>query len=333
MFLGGADQEPEWRAEPFKGLFRWWWRIAQGRDLDMERLREAESHMFGFAGDKEQGKKSSVSLTLESACAPRGDSLNSSHRVHHPEVGQNPNGASISSLLYLAGMGLMTPECKPKHQYFPSGGRFRLTVTAPMARLQELKTTLALVQAFGTVGGRSRNGWGSFQTLSGAMEKSEAVGLIKKCEIDWKDACRKDYPHCLGKDEKGSLLWKTKEAESWHKAMHLLAEAYVKVRAETVPNGLPPINPGPRNSGNLSERHLLGIPLTNHSVDRPTRYASPLRFVVKRVQSSGEYKGFVLHVPQAFPQAPSHLNQIRVWELVHAKLDALLKRAQYGDCL
>jgi len=142
-----------------------------------------------------------------------------------------------------------------------------------------------------------------------------------------KDGFEKDYPNCLGKDQR-PLLWRTGEKRTWQDAMRELADAYVGVRAREV-NGLPSLHP------DKGERHLLGIPLTNHPMPKPARFSSPLRFSVRKHDAS-HYFGVVLHLPQRFPDETAKLSreqQLEVWGIVHRKLDVLLNRASYEECL
>jgi|Deesub1362A_J573_1020465.scaffolds.fasta_scaffold03401_5 CRISPR-associated protein Cmr1 len=47
LFLGGAEQQPELRPAPFKGMLRYWWRALAGRFMGVERLRQEEARIFG----------------------------------------------------------------------------------------------------------------------------------------------------------------------------------------------------------------------------------------------------------------------------------------------
>ncbi len=104
MFLGDARQQADWRTAPFKGLIRYWWRIAQHDQKDRNSLAEAESKLFGSAGDQnEEGcGKSMVEVMIRSHSKPeeRWEPIKL-NGIRHPEKG------TIDPLLYLAGMGLM----------------------------------------------------------------------------------------------------------------------------------------------------------------------------------------------------------------------------------
>lgn len=303
LFLGNARQETEWRAAPFKALMRYWWRVAQVDSGGPEDLLAREAKLFGAA--REAGsQKSRITLSVAATVRPQTASLGVNlSKVWHPEVGRQ--GRDLNPLLYLAGMGLMQANGKVNRSYFAADATFHLTLHFSSDLLEDLKPTLALVAAFGALGARCRNGWGSFQIESGLpWNKEELTAALDRCTKNWRDGFAKDYPNCLGLDELDDnkpLLWKTKPYNSWEEAMRELAEAYIAIRAGKAPKAtskaIPRLAPDP----DFAERHLLGVPLTNHKVNIE-RHASPLRFVVRKRET--QFLGFVLHLPFRFANAP-----------------------------
>ena len=328
MFLGNANQEAEWRPEPLKGLFRYWWRILhsalpQVGQTDMRELLHEESALFGFAGDNEAAGsgKSLVGITVLGAEKPCVEKFPFVETIDHPETDRG----KIDPLLYLAGIGLMQ-NGQVKHPYFRPSSCFSFYVDFPEKDSDSINGVLALLQAFGGLGGRSRNGWGSFQVVRGGLEREDVLRVLGEATRNWKDGFDKDYPNCLGKDPK-PLLWKTKGKGTWQDAMRELADAYVGVRAREV-KGLRSLHP------DNGQRHLLGLPLTHHNPQGPGRYSSPLRFSVRKHGS--KYFGLAVHLPQRFPSETVKLSreqQLEVWGIVHRKLDVLLNRASYEECL
>jgi CRISPR type III-B/RAMP module RAMP protein Cmr1 len=74
MFLGNASQEAELRAAPFKGLLRYWWRVAEGAQFaDHTELLAAENKLFG-SPDEEHGGRSLVTVEVNGdlQCFPIG---------------------------------------------------------------------------------------------------------------------------------------------------------------------------------------------------------------------------------------------------------------------
>jgi len=339
LFLGNADQEAELRSPPFKYLMRYWWRVTQHEKADPSSLLEAESRLFGSAGEDGDGAtgkspiKISVSLDKSQSAKPCKDDLPLLKKIHHPEC-RHQNGM-INPLLYLGGMGLMK-NASVTHSYYRSGLRFKVNIDYDPYVVEQVRDCLSIIQAFGALGSRCRNGWGSIQMVSGASDIDNVINLLQKFTRPWEQGLEKDYPNCLGQDDdKKPLLWKTTPQESWEQAMRELADAYAALRARPI-GAYPRINPGTNTKP--GERHLLGVPLTNHSGGWPknARHASPLRFVIRR--KDNQYRGFILHLPYKFSSQmhyPPGIDQKAFWEKVHSKLDAIgnLKRAEYKDCL
>ncbi len=318
MFLGGADQNAELRAASFKGLLRYWWRVAFGyRFHSAPDLYSAEAKLFG-SPDDDSGKSKVIVQVVP------GDNLTVSKAgfkklkgIKHSEV----KGGEVNPLNYLAGMGLIKGAVQ--HSYFLPGGHFRLMITA---RPKDIEIVLSLLKAFGTAGGRSRNGWGSLNisAKNGFFNSSENV--LKTVIKPFDDAFNCDYPHCLGADTKGLLLWKTQGVtKSWEECLRVLADIYVKTRLSLNISG-----------HGKQDRHLLGYPVTHHSVQGWNRHASALRLLVRKSET-GLYRGYVLHVPHLFSEKMwGELDagkQKSIWRKVHAQLDGIMQRATMEELL
>jgi CRISPR-associated protein Cmr1 len=274
---------------------------------------------------------------ITSDVQPSNELLPQLKRIDHPECERQ--NKEIDPLLYLANMGIMGQRGKVNHSYFPPNSNFRWVIDYPCEKEKDVSATLALIQAFGTIGARCRNGWGSFQVKPGIIQKQDAIDLLNSSTKEWTEGFRQDYPNCLGKDENRLLIWKTKNTtDKWEEAMGQLAEAYVGIRAKNV-GGIPKLDGD--GADYPGERHLLGFPLTNHFAQKAqnwgkrARHSSPLRFFIRKKQE-GLFIGFVLHLPHRFSDQMNPMpksKQIEVWEKVHKKLDILLKRATYEECL
>lgn len=327
LFLGAASQNAEWRAAPFKALLRKWWRITQGPEISWQQLKEKEGRIFGQAADEACSGKSLVTVTVASADRPVTHPMPNGRKVIHPEMKAKGGSGAVSPLLYLAGMGQMTPSGEVKHSYFDVGAGFDLTIDYPDSSGADFERVLTLIQAFGTIGGRARNAWGSFVFTNFDCGHGEAC--LEQCTGTWTDGLAHDYPTMLGRDETGPLVWLSEPCAAWHEAMRELAAAYIAVRAGTV-GTLTKLDPN-------RERPLLGIPLTHHPVAGANRHASPLLFKVSR-NGAGKHIGLILHLPHLHSQAQAVLRgerkaQIDVWRRVHQKLDAQgsFHRATYKE--
>ena len=317
MFLGNADQEAELRAAPFKGMLRYWWRVAEGRKYGrFQDLLAAESRIFGSA-DEKTGGKSLVSIRVEpvSGMTASKEKFPFPGNIQHREC--EKTGGKVNPLNYLAGMGLIHFRNGIQHSYFPARARFRVTIDSTGDVAGEVDRAVTLFTHFAAIGSRSRNGWGCFE-----VERKKEVNFGQE---EWRKAMDRDYPNCLGRDNSGPLYWSTRETYgSWHECMRELAAIYIKVRTNLdVIHGNPP------------DRHLLGYPVTNHPVrswGRSGRHGSALRLLVRK--DGAGYRGAILHLPHLFSDTMWHgeeERQVRIWKSVHQKLDALCRRASYEE--
>ena len=313
MFLGGADQNAELRAASFKGLLRYWWRIASGfRFHSAADLYSEEARLFGSSDEGCGKSRITVEVVPGDNLARSKNGFNNPGNINHSEV----RGSRVNPLNYLAGMGLIHFRRGVLHSYFQPSGHFNLVITAQPKGVEAL---LPLFKAFAAAGGRSRNGWGS---LDVSFEKGlfNASAVLPAVIKPFDEAFEFDYPHCLGKDSKGLLLWKTRSVtQSWEDCLRDLANIYVKTRLC--------LNLSPQGR---QERHLLGYPVTNHKVEKWNRHASALRLLVRKTES-GSYRGYILHVPHLFsrkmwPESKVQ-QQKNIWRKVHSQLDGLMPRA------
>jgi CRISPR-associated protein Cmr1 len=357
-FIGGADQSGEWRVPPFKALLRQWWRLLMGayhatrnQGIATKELRKREGVGFGHAWLDDlvdDGRKKTWAfrspLRMQLGQWKPGDLQNAQlgpdPQVFHPEVGQA--GRDVGALLYL-GYGPLTYQGGTRMKAPPAVApgtaaewiwRWRDGTSAP--KESQLKWLALLIHWFGTVGGRSRNGWGSIQLfkLDGSpFANLDDTGFLKSVSIDLERCLAEDWPYAIGADQKGPLVWVAKEMTStWQEAIQLAAGIKIAFRTS--------LQPG---SGGIAQRHILGYPVTNHSVrawGNQARLANQLRFKVHRVQGSGgkdEYVPIAFHLPHRLPDAllrnlsPADQrwvreNELDVWSNVHAVLDERMAR-------
>src|SRR6185312_8372897 len=137
-------------------------------------------------------------------------------------------------------------------------------LTFPATRRKEVEATVALIQAFGTLGSRSRNGWGSLHLTPLGDEpipvwKGQFRSLDECLALDW--------PHAIGGDGR-PFVW---EKNNLSGAQAAMAEwARIKIGLRTSPHlkfqrnneqSLPRLD-----NLVLENRHLLSYPVTNHGV-------------------------------------------------------------------
>ena len=203
----------------------------------------------------------------------------------------------------------------------------------------EIKNTLRLIHLFGTIGGRSRNGWGALVLESVNGEKFFDLSSILDVKNghsrkwlynyarEWRIALKLDWCHAVGKDDEGLLFWRSKDDfPTWQEAMRHLAEVKIALRTQFHFRGA-----GPHS--NLCDRQILAYPVTKHSLKEwgsQGRLANQLFFKVHRV---GErYVPIIVHLPHGIPEVlkerlsakdKSGLSkrEEEVWLKVHKVLD------------
>lgn len=199
-----------------------------------------------------------------------------------------------------------------------SGESAGFSLAIPEADALVLERALALMHGFGTLGGRSRNGWGSFALMPQGDTGSLDLDLPLRA---WRDCLDRDWPHAIGRDDKGPLLWQTAPQPDWKALMKTLAVVKIGLRTQFV------FTTG-KNAPNPEDRHWLSYPVTNHSVQPwggNARLPNSLRFKVRRdAQDPKKLRGVIFHVPCLPPPAfhPDRKAIEGVWQRVHAFLDA-----------
>lgn len=342
-FLGNAEQAAQWRTPPIKALLRQWWRVAWAADhgfrVDVAAMRREEGLLFGVASDGEgDSRKSLVRIRLNDW------SIGKLHTwpgpdvtVSHPEV-RNREGrmVPVGAQLYLGYGPLMFRQgtALKANAAIQAGEKAILAIACPithrdaeLGRLLEansprLERAFWLMDRYGTLGGRSRNGWGSFALLSspagGGTGGEGAAPANAVPPRDWKQCLDLDWPHAIGQDEH-PLIWRTPEFTDWKVLMKRLAEIKIGLRT------LFSFTTG-RNAPRMEQRHWLSYPVTNHSVaawGNNARLPNTLRYKV-RATPEGKLVGVIFHVPHLPPAAfRPNLQDIKtVWTQVHRFLDA-----------
>lgn len=216
-----------------------------------------------------------------------------------------------------------------------------------------------LIHWFGTIGGRSRNGWGSFLLEGSKLERLEELNqanfLLNKLARPIRQCLDYDWPHAIGKDKTGLLIWVSKHPhDTWREAMMELARTKIAFRTQPKLNFLKNKDiKAPR----ADYRHVLAYPVTHHGVEgwcekdektghlitdkqgylkQSARLANQLRFKVTKT-AQGKYLGLAYHLPCSIPRellnalvAPDRTwivgQQIGIWQSVHAVLDTQMQR-------
>ena len=322
-FLGNASQQAQWRTPPIKALLRQWWRVAVAQEVSFnaDSLRKAENDLFGVAADGGDSHQSLVRLRLSHWNEGKLKDWPRHGTVKHPEV-----SAPVGSDLYL-GFGPLLYDRESRstalkaNAAIQAGDCATLSLAVPDQHASAIRTALALMNLYGTLGGRSRNGWGSFSLTPVDDNTPTLPSELNAALIQpWQVALRLDWPHAIGRDVHGALAWQTRPFADWPQLMQALARLKIGLRTDFK-------LPKERPDGRVHDRHWLSYPVTNHSVrdwGNNARLPNSLRFKVRPAPGDAQkVVGVIFHVPCKPPQAfnPDHATLVRVWQQVHAFLD------------
>ena len=322
MFLGGADGDAELRAAPLKNAVRYWWRITQG-ELSHEKMLEKEQKLFGGVTDKATRSLVDVVVT---------GSVRTGNKKKIASIGKkvNPeaNNKNVPLSTYL-GMGPVDFNgIYTKTRILP-GEKFTVSVAYPKEHKNNIIGALSLFAEFGSLGARSRNGWGSFNFLP----MNDTISLLPRKKLLEKHGeelteifkVGKKYPFKLGISNEQPLLWKIGKGNMWEDAMKLAGESYMDLRQKALP--FPKATPK-----GVQKRHILGYPVTKHKVEtweenrKNGRMPSQLRIIIRK--TGNNYNAYFFHLPHKIPKPwdSSLGSELSVWQKIHNYLDENFER-------
>jgi CRISPR-associated protein Cmr1 len=343
-FMGDANQSGRWRTPPFKAQLRQWWRVSYAAQqqfaVSVHEMRDIEGRLFGHAwldndiddeNNKVAARKSLVRIRLSRWDEGQLKSWQSANKAIHPSVNKvnHPEVGMVDSNLYMGYGPVLLPRGSREptlksNAAIQANEQAQLAVAFPEVHAITLDQALQLMDLYGTVGGRSRNGWGSYslQRIDGVDTPTcpTATQALGKClSMDW--------PHALGSDSQGALIWQTLPHKDWASLMRTLAEIKIKLRTQAAfkfPHAQP--------DGQVHARHWLSYPITRHDVNdwkrKNLRLPNQLRFKVRH--SNDGLVGVIFHMPHKPPAEFGSSTQTleRIWRQVHSHLDqsATLKR-------
>ncbi|HET8702209.1 MAG TPA: RAMP superfamily CRISPR-associated protein, partial [Nitrococcus sp.] len=215
-FLGDTEQRGAWRTPPFKAQLRQWWRLALAaqKQWDWRQIRAAEVELFGNAWPDQVARRSQMRLRLskwqpgEKNAWSNGSGQQDSMTIL---VGRQKVDAALGFEPRVHNKQSNRPHLKYERAIEAGEtAELRLAWPAEATGAEYIEAALALMSRFGTVGGRSRNGWGSY-VLGGAAAATWTDYLI-----DCHEALKVDWVRGIGRDERGPLIWRTRKAyPSW----------------------------------------------------------------------------------------------------------------------
>lgn len=359
-FLGNAEQQAQWRTPPLKALIRQWWRVVKAPQVgyDHKKLLALENALFGAAFDDGEAKshRSLVQLRLSGwqlgELAQHKDAVELKWIDHH-EVDPRKSKPHLGERKVRADVYLGYGPIGRSSAIAPNATPLELRLRCPEADAPDIRKAMQLAAWFGTLGSRSRNGWGSLHlegegltALDGLCDSKLAEQApLRTLPAALGDRLAAEWPHSVGLcDDNRPAVWRVfaektvREGKThyvgfkdWKTAMERLAALKIGFRTQFIFNSG---KPHPR----VEDRHVLAYPVTNHDLaltkDRSkpnnARLASQMRFKVVQ-NKAGECFGLITHLPCAMPAAffgdsgirpPDISRQIEVWQQVHAFLNA-----------
>ena len=313
-FLGNAHQDAAWRTPPFKSELRRWWRAAMAaRGWEVAAIRDVEGTLFGEAADG-QSRRSRVRLRFERWQSYPGQAWEAAaERSRLRATGQQLDAAGYLGYGRVAPPGAKNSAIPPKRA---QGVTWRLAWPTDRFGDGVMEEVLGLMDRFGTVGGRSRNGWGSYVLEPADTGAALPSPRLADYRVDWREAVtHHPWARGLGWDTHGPLLWQTQGQARWEDALRELG-VIRKALCQAADN----------------QRCLLSYPVTDRRQPRwgpSDRVPNTLRF---KIRSAGRdetgYVGQIAHFPcrpaDRLWQELTAADQRRfpaLWERLHDTLD------------
>jgi len=324
MFLGGADGNAELRSPPFKNALRYWWRLTQG-NLSSDDLLVREQDLFGGVKDNASRSRVDIVVTGNLTTDSVGARINIGSKKNSEAKGNN-----VSLAAYL-GMGPIHFRGIYEKAPILPGQQFKFSVTYPILNGNEIEDALSLFAHLGSLGSRSRNGWGGLHMIpeEGTAPLIPLGTLYQKYGSEMSSIFNgtkqnKKYPFKLGyqsdgKDAGSAMMWKITDADNWKGAMQTAAEKYMDVRQ---------VLKFPQNKAwGVQKRHILGYPVTNHKVNNwennnTGRMPSQLRIVVRR--QGDKFRSYFVHLPHKIPKTWDEKklgSELSNWQELHSWLN------------
>ena len=180
-FLGGADGNAEIRTAPFKEGIRYWWRVLFGaKYFDIGKLKQTEDLIFGSTENNSNVLISIKSQTKDSffelSGFPNGKRIDVSHQGKIMKV-NILDYMAYGKYDYVKGKGNVykVSHIKPKT-------KIRLNVNIKnIGYTEEIIDATKIFLAWGGVGSKSRNGFGSMDYADLSEPKSELKMLNPIC--------------------------------------------------------------------------------------------------------------------------------------------------------
>lgn len=223
MFLSGADgKTPELRPPSIKGALRFWWRAMNG-DKDLKTLKKEEVEIFGGGGEKAKRSNLIIRVIPLQVNTYSFEKIESSKSV-------TSNNRPMPAIKYI-GYGLYDFINNSKNKKYIEGNWSIEFKYNPIYE-NDLKNVLSVINLFGCLGSKARNGFGSIQlTRKGdgfdLLSENEFFKLITNTTI-------RDFPSFVKNEYKKIKI--TIDKNTAIEALEEIAVKYQKAKSNTKPN-------------------------------------------------------------------------------------------------
>lgn len=326
MFLGNANpREAELRPPSIKGAMRFWWR-AMNAGLPLAELKRKESEIFGGVPENEskEDEKIGKSKVLIRVMNKAVNFSNQTFQLY-PTIITN-QGYKLDSLVFM-GYGKGLPPSKKQgrpnnewSQYIVPKSVFEITfISLDIDLIQEHVKTFRVLEYFGGVGGKSRNGFGSFKIHSMKI-KGEGLKIPDFSPTSLFNLSK--LPSFPAFSNKAKLIKGKNENSSWHEAMNDLAIAYYSAKSQLVKTDKIPES---NTFGNKKE--FVGMLLKDTSIklkEKPNRIPKPYFMKIDQT-NSGKYLWRILYLPSKFLEGIKTEENSRLIEKVQSEFLAYLE--------
>jgi CRISPR-associated protein Cmr1 len=183
-FLGNAEQQAQWRTPPFKALIRQWWRVVKAPQVryDHSKLLDMENGLFGAAFDGEGAKshRSQMQVRLsgwELGSVTRDKDAVELKWIDHHEVDPRKSKPYLGERKVRADVYLGYGPIGRSSAISPNTTPLTLKLRCQETDAPDIRKAMQMAAWFGTLGSRSRNGWGSLN-----LEGEGLTGLDGLCD-------------------------------------------------------------------------------------------------------------------------------------------------------
>lgn len=273
MFISGANpEEVELRAPSIKGALRFWWRALYGQQFSsLEEMRNKEGEIFGNTE-----KKSNVKIFV--------DGFNNFHISEQnltngkPYTVKNHNLSIFDYLAYgVCEYDINAKKNKYKRKHIKPASQFTLHLefTNKNEFSDYILGALSCLNAFGGLGAKSRNGFGSIAIKP--LDTEITLPTITEFK-----GSRKDYTAF----NENCKLFTFQPQEKWEDALSEVGMAYRTARLAI------------EQRHNYDKRSLLAKPLIvkRENIQVNDRHAKPYFLHVSKLPND-KYQGSILFVP------------------------------------